>query len=143
LCNECCRVCSIKALIFKGERLWDDYIKFRKLGICMAMQKKPWMIYFLLVYFFKKCFLGRTSFNNRHLLVLDGHDSHVNFKTMITRNGLKHEHLTIPHITCFPTIRYIFCFKPLETTFRMVRNVAMIRNNHTEPNKITLVGCVD
>jgi hypothetical protein len=26
--------------IFKGEKLQDDYIKFCKLGTCMAMQKK-------------------------------------------------------------------------------------------------------
>jgi hypothetical protein len=34
--------------IFKGERLQDDYIKFCKLGTCMAMQNKVSMTSFLL-----------------------------------------------------------------------------------------------
>jgi hypothetical protein len=37
----------------------------------------------------------------------------------------------------------VSCFKPFKITFRKVRNVAMSRNNHMEPNKITLDGRVN
>ncbi len=33
-------------------------------------------------------------------------------------------------------------FKPLKITFRKVRNVVMSKNNHMEPNEITLVEWV-
>jgi hypothetical protein len=41
----------------RGEKLQDDYIKLCKPKICMAMQKKVWMIFFLFkefLTFFKK-----------------------------------------------------------------------------------------
>jgi hypothetical protein len=38
---------------------------------------------------------------------------------------------------------YVSYFKPFKTTFKKVRNVAMSRNNHMEPDKITLDGWVD
>jgi hypothetical protein len=50
----------------------------------MAMQKKVWMVSFLFKKFlaiFKKYVLGGVSYNNQHLLVLDGHGSHVTLET--------------------------------------------------------------
>jgi hypothetical protein len=37
----------------------------------------------------------------------------------------------------------VFCFKPFKTTFKKVRDAAMSRSNHTEPDKITLAGWMD
>jgi hypothetical protein len=37
----------------------------------------------------------------------------------------------------------VSCFKPFKTAFRKVRDVAMFRSNHMEPNKIPLIGWVD
>ncbi len=37
----------------------------------------------------------------------------------------------------------VFCFKPFKITLKKVGDVIMFRNNHMEPNKITLVGWVD
>jgi hypothetical protein len=34
----------LRFYIFKGERKPNDYIQFRKLGTCMGMQSKAWMI---------------------------------------------------------------------------------------------------
>jgi hypothetical protein len=52
--------------IFKGEKLRDDYIRFCKPCICMAMQKRTWMTTFLFkefLSFFDKSILGGASFN--------------------------------------------------------------------------------
>ncbi len=37
----------------------------------------------------------------------------------------------------------VFCFKPVKRTFRKVRDAVMSKNNHMEPNKITLARWVD
>jgi hypothetical protein len=53
--------------IFKGERLKDDYIRFCKLGTCMAMQKRVWMIAFLFkefLSFFNKSVSSVVFLNN-------------------------------------------------------------------------------
>jgi hypothetical protein len=34
-------------------------------------------------------------------------------------------------------------FKPFKTTFRKVKDVAMFRTDHMDPNNITMVGWVD
>jgi hypothetical protein len=62
--------------IFKGKRIHDDYIELCKLGTCMAMQSKAWMITFLFkefLSFFKRFIPSGISITNRHLLILDGH----------------------------------------------------------------------
>jgi hypothetical protein len=61
--------------IFKGERIHNDYIQLYKPSICMAMQSKAWI-------FFKKLVPSGISINNRHLLILDGHGSHVTLKAI-------------------------------------------------------------
>jgi IS4 transposase len=66
--------------IFKGERLRDDYIALCKPGTCMVMQKRAWMTTFLFkefLSFFNKLGANGMSFNNQHLLILNGHGSHV------------------------------------------------------------------
>jgi IS4 transposase len=50
-----------------GEWIKDDYIKLHKVGTCMAMQTKTWMISFLfknLKSFFKKSILNEISQSN-------------------------------------------------------------------------------
>jgi hypothetical protein len=66
--------------IFRGERIKVDYIKHCKFGTCMVVQTKTWMTSFLFKEFssfFKRLIPGGISPNNCHLLILDGHGSHV------------------------------------------------------------------
>jgi hypothetical protein len=80
--------CAINAIgevlprfyIFKNERLRNNYIKFCKLNTCVVMQKKAWMTCFLfkeLLFFFKWFIPSGMFLTNQHLLILDGHGSHV------------------------------------------------------------------
>jgi len=53
--------------ILRGESLRDDNIKLYKPGICMAMQKRVWIIAFLFkefLSFFKRSIPGGVSFIN-------------------------------------------------------------------------------
>jgi hypothetical protein len=67
--------------IFKKERICDNYIQVCKLGICMDMESKAWMTTFLfkefLFFFSKRIMLSGISLTNKHMLILDGHGSHV------------------------------------------------------------------
>jgi hypothetical protein len=75
----------LRFYIFKRERLKDDYIKLCKSITCMAMQNKIWMTSFMFkefLSFFKRFLLGGISQTNHHLLILDGHGSHITLKTI-------------------------------------------------------------
>jgi hypothetical protein len=51
----------------------------------MAMQKNAWMTTFLFkesMAFFNNSIPNGMSFNNRHLLILNGHGSHVTLKAI-------------------------------------------------------------
>jgi hypothetical protein len=71
--------------IFKGERIHDNYIQLCKPKTCMVMQSKAWMTTFLFkkfLSFFKRFILNAISITNRHLLILDGHGSHITLETI-------------------------------------------------------------
>ncbi len=62
--------------IFRGERIYDDYIQLCKLRICMVMQSKAWMTTSLFkefLSFFKRSILSGISLTTRHLFILHGH----------------------------------------------------------------------
>jgi hypothetical protein len=67
LCNVVTKGVLPRFYIFRSERQQDDYIKLCKPKICMAMQKKVWMIFFLFkefLIFFKKNVPSGVSFTN-------------------------------------------------------------------------------
>ncbi len=71
--------------IFKRENIRDNYIQICKLRTCMAMQSKAWMITFLFkefMSFFKRSIPSGISITNRHMLILDGHGSHVTLEAI-------------------------------------------------------------
>ncbi len=71
--------------IFRGERIKGDYILHYKLRTCMVVQTKAWRTSFLFkefLSFFKRSALGGIFLNNRHLLTLDGHGSHVTLEVI-------------------------------------------------------------
>ncbi len=94
--------------------------------------------------FFKKYFLGRVFFTNKHLLVLDGHGNHVTLETISQAQEMGLDMITLPsHASHVLQPLNASCFKPFKTTFKKVKNVTISRNNHMGSHKITLVGWVD
>jgi len=133
--------------IFRGERICDNYIQFYKLGTYMAMQSKAWMTTFLFkefLYFFKRSISSGISLTNRHLLILDGHGSHVTLETIEQDKEFGLDMITLPSHTshAFQPMD-VACFKPFKNDFRKERDATMVKRNYTKPNKITLTGWVD
>ncbi len=63
----------------------DDYIQLCKLKTCTTMQSKAWMITFLFkefMSFLKRSIPSGISITNKHLLILDGHGSHVTLEAI-------------------------------------------------------------
>jgi hypothetical protein len=80
-------------------------------------------------------------FTNRHLLVLDGHGSHVTLEAIKHAQEFGLNTITLPsHTSHVLQPLDVFCFKPFKTTLK--RFVITSRSNHMEPNKITVIGWV-
>jgi hypothetical protein len=106
--------------------------------------KKAWMIFFFFkkfFFFFKKCVPGGVYFNNRHLLVIDGHGNHVTLEAISQAQEMGLNMITLKSHTL--DVFHVSYFKPFKTTFRKVKDSTMSKNNHMERNKIKLVGWVD
>ena len=73
--------------IFRGKRIRDNYIRFCEDGVAMAMQSEAWMTQFLfssrISHFIQSLgSRGGISPENRHLLIVDGHNSHVTLEVV-------------------------------------------------------------
>ena len=81
-CINAARESIFSFYIFRGKRFQRNYIKDCEDGAAMAMQPKAWMTG-LLFYCWLDHFLKHItdtwdiSTTNRHLLILDGHNSHI------------------------------------------------------------------
>ncbi len=72
------------------------------------------------------------------------HGSHVTLETIEQAKDFGLNMITLPSRTSHALQPLdMSCFKPFKITFKKVRDVIMFRNNHMEPDKISLVGWVD
>jgi hypothetical protein len=90
--------------IFKGKQRKDEYIRKCEPGAVYAMQKKAWMsgyiFYKWLDHFFRNLELrGGISQIKRHLLILDGHGSHVTLDVILKAREHGLDMLTLPSHT--------------------------------------------
>jgi hypothetical protein len=113
----------------------------------MAIQPKAWMINFLFkefLSFLKHSIPSGISQTNRHLLVLNGHGSHVTLKALKQAMAFGLDMITLPSHTshAFQPLD-VSCFKPFKITFKKERDVATTIIKYQEPNKIIFVGWVD
>jgi hypothetical protein len=94
--------------------------------------------------FFKRCIPSGISITNKHLLILDGHGSHVTLEAIEQAQEFGLDMIILPLHTshAFQPLD-VACFKPFKITFRMEKDITMVRRNYTKPNKIALVGWVD
>jgi hypothetical protein len=110
----------------------------------MAMQSKAWMTNFLFkefLSFFKRSIPGGISLINQHLLILDGHESHVTLIAIEQAQTFALYMIILPnHIIHALQPLDVVCFKMFKIVFRKDRDVAMASNNYIEPDKITLVN---
>jgi hypothetical protein len=89
---------------FRGKRFRRNYIEHCEAGATMAMQGKAWMTAYLfsawISHFIESVrALGGISPSRRHLLVLDGHISHVTFEVVREARAAGLDLLTLPSHT--------------------------------------------
>jgi len=102
----------------------------------------PFQIIF--VFFFKRFIPSGISITNRHLLILDGHGSHVTFEPIEQAQEFGLDMITLPsHTSNALQPLVVAYFKPFKIVFRKERNITMVRRNYTESHKIALVRWVD
>jgi hypothetical protein len=68
----------------------------------MAMQSKAWMTTFLFkefMFFFKRSIPSKISITNRHMLILDGHGSHVALQAIEQAQEFGLDMITLPSHT--------------------------------------------
>jgi hypothetical protein len=116
--------------IFRDKSFQHDYIKQCEDNASMAMQEKAWMI----GHFFKS-WIGHfvknvhdcglhISPSCRHLLILDGHGSHVTMDVVKTARSVGLDLLTLPsHTSHAMQPLDVSCFKPFKQAFRLLRDV--------------------
>jgi hypothetical protein len=132
----------LRFYIFKGYE-----IQLCKLGTYMAMQTKAWMTSFVFkefLSFSKRSIPGGISLINRHLLILDVHNSHVTLEAIKQAHELGLNMVTLPTHTSHALRPFdVSCFKSFKTTYRKEKNVVMSKSNYMELDEITLNGWVD
>jgi len=115
--------------IFRGKHFGKNYVLNCERGATMAMQEKAWMTSYLfstwLSHFIKNVnkLAGGISPQRRHLLILDGHSSHVTVEVVnqAKREGL--DVVTLPSHTSH-ALQPLDCsvFKPFKDHFRTYRD---------------------
>jgi hypothetical protein len=79
-----------------------------------------------------------------HILILDSHGSHVTLQAIEQVHQFGLNMVTLPSHTSHALQPLdVSCFKPFKTSFKKERDVAMVRNNYTKPNKVTLARWVE
>jgi len=85
--------------LFKGKNQLKNYIQNCEPGACMATHPHAWMTKELFLswpFHFAASVPSGISPNNRHLLILDGHGSHMVVQTIEEANNLGIDLLTLP-----------------------------------------------
>lgn len=77
--------------IFTGKEFGSNYVLKCEPNAIMSMQKSGWMNQELFVDFlkhFRKCVPGGVSVENPHLLLLDGHGSHMSEEAILLARSM-------------------------------------------------------
>jgi hypothetical protein len=110
----------------------------------MAVQTKAWIISFLFkefLSFFKSSILGGIFPSNHHLLILDGHGSHVSLEAIKQVQQFGLDMITLPsHTSRALQPLYVNYFKPFKITFKKEKDNNVVNNNYKEPDKIVFVN---
>ena len=122
--------------ILKGSYFLDDYIAKYEEGIVIGMQSNAWMTRWLFeswILHIIQCLSRGPGLdqNTRHLLILDGHNSHISLEVVkiSMESGLdvvslssQTSHGLQPHD--------LACFKSFKTTFRKQRDLWLLRRKN-------------
>ena len=130
--------------ILKGIYFQQDYVKNYEEDAVMAMQPNTWMTKWLF-HFWILHFIGtlkkttEINENNRHLLVLDGHNSHVTLEVVKSAMNSGLDIISLPSHTSHALQPLdVSCFKSFKQTFRQIRDFWTLLNKGRKVEKTTL-----
>ena len=130
--------------ILKGTYFLKDYVGKCEPDAVMAMQPNAWMTKWLFQSWISH-FIGTLtktvgiSAENRHLLVLDGHNSHVTLEVVILAMNSGLDIISLPSHTSHALQPLdVSCFKPFKTAFRQIRDSWTLLNKGKKVEKTDL-----
>ena len=128
--------------ILKGKKKkLTDYIHLCKVSSTMAIQEKRYMTsHFFsrwMDYFIEQLEVMRDlSPFNRHVVILDGHKSHVTLEVIHKAKHHGIDMINLPsHTSHSLQPLNVACFKPFKTAFKACRNKWMVQNNGAKVEK--------
>ena len=128
--------------LFWGKNQLKNYIQNCEPGACMAAHPHAWMTKELFLNWlthFSGSIPGGVSPENRHLLVLDGHGSHIAVQTIEEANNLGIDLLTLPaHTTHRLQPLDVSVFGPFKNYFRNEQASWMAKNPGVEFKRVEL-----
>ena len=136
--------CIPNFYILKGCYFLADYIVNCEEGVAMGMQPNAWMTRWLFeswISHFIECLKRgpRVDLSNRHLLILDKHNSHVTLQVVKISMELGLDIISLPSHTSHALQPLdIARFKPFKTAFRQIRDAWCLANKNEPVGKQTL-----
>jgi hypothetical protein len=124
--------------IFRGKRFRRNYIQFCEQGATMAMSSKAWMttcLFSAWIDHFIQALQNHTSVSvsSPHLLILDGHSSHVTIEVVKRAHAMGLHLLTLPsHCSHAMQPLDVAVFKPFKGAFRVYMDAWTLQNRGRE-----------
>ena len=121
--------------IFRGKRFRRNYIQHCEEGATMAMSNKAWMTAFLFAAWIDHFILALKtqsdiSVDSPHLLIMDGHSSHITMDVICRAREVGLHLLTLPsHCSHAMQPLDVSIFKPFKGAFRVYRDIWTLHNN--------------
>ena len=134
--------------IFRGKRFRRNYIQHCEEGSTMAMSNKAWMTAFLFSAWIDHFILAlqknsEISMSSPHLLIMDGHSSHITLDVVRRARTVGLHLLTLPsHCSHAMQPLDVSVFKPFKTAFRVYRDVWTLHNKGRAVRKEILASWV-
>jgi hypothetical protein len=134
--------------IFKGMHMRHNYIRRCKTGATMAMSRKAWMIGFLfsawIDHFIQslQC-SGGISPENPHLLILNGHNSHITIEVVAKAKEVGLHLVNLPSHTSHALQPLdVSVFGPFKHAFQIYRDIWAMNNKGRGAKKVVLAEWV-
>ncbi|KAH9292038.1 hypothetical protein KI387_042776 [Taxus chinensis] len=128
--------------LFKGKSHLENYIAGCEPGACMATQSHAWMtkdLFMNWLHHFASSVPGGVSPTNRHLLIFDGHGSHVALGTIQEARSLGIDLLTLPAHTSHKLQPLdVSVFAPFKTYFKEERRKWIVANHGIDVKRAEL-----
>ena len=130
--------------ILKDIYFREDYIANYEQGVVMGMQPNAWMTRWLFessISHFIECLKQGPSIdlNNHHVLILDGHNSHVTLEVVRISMESGLDIVSLPFHTSHALQPLdVSCFKPFKIAFRKIRDRWLLTSKTKPVDKRTL-----